>query len=61
MEKEPVIMIPVHVDDFKKLNEFAESAWIMRDPANQAQIQETRKRLLQKHNSELLSKLEKQQ
>ena len=54
-------MIPVHVDDFKKLNEFAESTWIMRDPANQAQIQETRKRLLQKHNSELLRKLEKQQ
>ena len=54
MEKDPIIMVPVHADDFKKLNEFAESAWIMREvtanPANaesiRGTIKETRRKLL---------------
>ena len=37
-------MVPVHADDFKKLNEFAESAWVMRevtaDPRNADRIKE---------------------
>ena len=41
-------MLQVHADDFKKLNEFAESAWVMRDKDNEAGIKETRRRLLQK-------------
>jgi len=67
MEKDPIIMVPVHADDFKKLNEFAESAWIMREvtanPANaesiRGTIKETRRKLLHQHNTKLLEKLEK--
>eukprot|EP00092_Neocalanus_flemingeri_P014191 GFUD01015311.1.p1 GENE.GFUD01015311.1~~GFUD01015311.1.p1 ORF type:complete len:525 (+),score=111.78 GFUD01015311.1:61-1635(+) len=67
LEKEPIIMVPVHADDFKKLNEFAEAAWVMRevtkDPRNadsiKDSIKETRRRLLHKHNSQLLKTLEK--
>jgi len=58
MEKEQIIMVPVHADDFKKLNEFAESAWVMRDKDNEAGIKETRRRLLQKHNQELIKKMD---
>jgi hypothetical protein len=36
----------VHSYDFKKLNEFAESAWVCRDPGNADSIKETRRRLL---------------
>ena len=54
LEKDPVIMVPVHVDDFKKLNEFAESAWVQREVTKspgQAEklmnnIKDTRRRLL---------------
>lgn len=67
LEKEPIIMVPVHADDFKKLNEFAEAAWVMRevtaDPRNadsiKENIKETRRRLLSQHNTKLLEKLEK--
>ncbi len=38
--------VQVHSDDFKKLNEFAESAWVCRDPGNADSIKETRRRLL---------------
>ena len=38
LEKDKVIMVPVHVDDFKKLNEFAESAWVCRDLENSSAI-----------------------
>lgn len=57
MEKDQIIMVPVHADDFKKLNEFAESSWVMRDRENEAGIKETRRRLLQKHNHELIQKM----
>jgi len=36
----------VHSYDFMKLNEFAESAWVCRDPGNADSIKETRRRLL---------------
>merc|ERR1712013_133715 len=59
LEKEPIIMVPVHADDFKKLNEFAESAWVMReitaDPRNadriKENIKETRRKLLSQVNN----------
>ena len=51
VEKDTIIMVPVHSEDFKKINEFSEAAWIMRDPANQDRIKETRKRLLQEVGS----------
>jgi len=67
LEKEPIIMVPVHADDFKKLNEFAESAWVMRevtaDPRNadriKENIKETRRKLLSQHNDKLLKTLDK--
>jgi len=59
LEKEPIVMVPVHADDFKKLNEFAEAAWVMRDPGNADSIKETRRKLLHQHNTQLLKKLEK--
>ena len=63
LEKEPIIMVPVHADDFKKLNEFAESAWVMRevtaDPRNadriKENIKETRRKLLSQVNNILLT------
>ena len=54
-------MVPVHCNDFKKINEFSESAWICRDPQNQQEIKETRKKLLEKHNQEILRKLQEEQ
>jgi len=67
LEKDPVIMVPVHVDDFKKLNEFAESAWVQREVTKtpgQAEklmnnIKDTRRRLLNQHNRDLLKRIEK--
>ena len=59
MEKEKVIMVPVHVDDFKKMNEFAEAAWVCRDLANSAAIKERRRQLLEEHNRDLIRKLDK--
>ena len=41
-----VILVPVHRDDFKKINEFAEAAWICREPGNSEVIKETRRSLL---------------
>ena len=35
-----VIMMPVHVNNFEKLNEFAEAAWILRDPGNTGEIKD---------------------
>jgi len=55
---ESVIMIPVHVDDFKKMNEFAEAAWVMRDRANEDAIKERRRQLLEEHNRDLIRKLD---
>jgi len=57
MDPPTIIMVPVHCNDFKKINEFSESAWICRDPQNQDEIKETRKKLLEKHNQEILNKL----
>jgi len=57
--REPIILVPVHADDFKKINEFAEAAWVMRDRANEKKIKETRRKLLQEHNSQLLKEIEK--
>jgi len=53
-----IIMVPVHSDDFKKLNEFAEAAWVCRDPGNADQIREHRVHLLRKHNNQLIKKTE---
>lgn len=39
-------MVPVHQEDFKKFNEFAEAAWICRDLENADRIKEIRKTLL---------------
>ena len=52
----PVILMPVHTDDFVKMNEIAESLWVCREPANADQIRATRRRLLRKHNAEALRK-----
>jgi len=57
MDKDKIIMLPVHADDFKKLNEFCESAWCAREPQNADQIKETRRRLLEKHNADLIKKI----
>ena len=38
--------MPVHKDDFKKINEFAESAWICREPNQADTIRGTRRELL---------------
>jgi hypothetical protein len=43
-----ILLVPVHKDDFKKLNEFAEAAWICREPNNKEEIQETRRTHLRK-------------
>ena len=47
-----VKLVPVHKDDFKKINEFAEAAWICRDPENIENIKETRRNLLREVNTE---------
>ena len=39
-------LVPVHKDDFKKINEFAEAAWIYRDPNNSDNITLIRRNLL---------------
>ena len=46
MSQDNVALIPVHQEDFKKLNEFAEAAWICRDLKNADKIKEMRKTLL---------------
>ena len=46
-----MVMIPVDLDDFKKLNEFAEATLIVRNPDRAEDIKNVRKRLLQEHNS----------
>ena len=45
-----MVMIPVDLDDFKKLNEFAEATLIVRNPDRAEEIKDMRKRLLQEHN-----------
>ena len=44
--EDEVILVPVHKDDFKKINEFAEAAWVCRDPDNSENIKEIRRNLL---------------
>lgn len=56
---EEIIMVPVAADDFKKFNEFAEAAMIVRNPEKKEQIRELRRKLLQEHNEELIHSLEK--
>ena len=56
VDQEPVIMVPVHAEDFKKMNEIAESLWVCRDMANQATIKERRRRMLADHNKDILMK-----
>ena len=41
-----VALVPVHKDDFKKISEFAESAWICREPNQADTIRGTRRELL---------------
>ena len=45
-QEDEVKLVPVHKDDFKKINEFAEAAWIYRDPDNSENIKEIRRNLL---------------
>ena len=44
---EEIIMIPVAAEDFKKLNEFAEAAMVVRHPEKASEIKEMRRKLLQ--------------
>ena len=44
--EDEVTLVPVHKDDFKKINEFAEAAWVCRDPDNSENIKEIRRNLL---------------
>merc|ERR1719222_132004 len=53
-DKGVIIMVPVHSDDFRKINELVESAWICREPDKKQDIKDTRLRLLQEHNTEIL-------
>ena len=46
--EDQILMIPVHKDDFKKLNEFAEAAWICREPSNEQNIKQLRRNHLRK-------------
>ena len=46
MTESNIAMIPVHQEDFKKMNEFAEAAWICRDLKNAEKIKELRRNLL---------------
>ena len=46
MSESNIAMIPVHQEDFKKMNEFAEAAWICRDWKNAEKIKELRRNLL---------------
>ena len=46
MSQNNIAMVPVHQEDFKKFNEFAEAAWICRDLENADRIKEIRKTLL---------------
>ena len=39
-------LVPVNKDDFKKINEFSEAAWIYRDPDHSDNIKEIRRNLL---------------
>jgi hypothetical protein len=41
-----VKLVLVHKGDFKKINEFAEAAWIYRDPDDSDNIKEIRMNLL---------------
>ena len=50
MSESNIAMIPVHQEDFKKMNEFAEAAWICRDLKNAEKIKELRRNLLKEVN-----------
>ena len=50
-----ILLVPVHKDDFKKINEFAESAWICREPRIREEIIKTRQTLLKKVMLDLLT------
>merc|ERR1712242_285951 len=58
MSEQNVALVPVHQDDFKKINEFAEAAWICRDLRNAERIKEMRRNLLKEHNQELIKAIE---
>ena len=47
-QNDDVTLVPVHKEDFRKINEFAEAAWICRDPDNVENIKEKRRDLLNK-------------
>ena len=46
MSNKNIALVPVHKEDFKKINEFAEAAWICRDLNNADKIKEMRRTLL---------------
>ena len=46
MSNKNIALVPVHKEDFKKINEFAEAAWICRDLSNADKIKDMRRTLL---------------
>ena len=46
--------IPVHKEDFEKINEFAEAAWICRQPEKTNDIKAIRRELLEKVGTEII-------
>lgn len=56
---EEIIMVPVALEDFQKINEMAEAVIIQRQPENVVQIREMRRQKLTEHNQELIHSLDK--
>ena len=56
---EEIIMVPVALEDFQKINEMAEAVMIQRQPENAVQIREMRRQKLTEHNQELIHSLDK--
>ena len=48
--KDQVLLVPVLKDDVQEINEFAEAAWICREPNEMEEIKETRRFLLKQVN-----------
>ena len=51
--KDKIVMTPVEVQDFRKLNEFTEASMIYRNPEKAEEIKEMRRKKLQEHNQEM--------
>jgi len=53
---EVFVMVPVAQADFEKLNEFAEAAVLVRNPGQEKEIKERRRKLTDQHNKEMANK-----